>query len=382
MSERIDTHRRIGIFVLYDEKGIVDDYIEVLLKDMLTVLQELIIVVNGSITDVGYQKLRKITHKIYIRRNIGYDGGAYKDVFVEFLSEEELEQWDEVVLFNDTFYGPFFPWNETFEKMEKEMVDYWGLSRFPEGNYFPNGKEIPEHIQAYFLVCRKPLFLSSAWREFWITLEYPKTYQEAIENFEIRFTQYFSEKGYRNKAFMDQRKVNITNGENPTMWCFETLICNHCFPIIKRKVFCLIHLDVAKKTIDYIRDNTGYNINLITGHLERLYRENRIQPLTPFEPEELYLFYKKHKRIFIYGHGIYGKGIAQYFEYKNWKYDGFIVTENKENNENLLVYHRMRFNLNDGIILALGKLAFQEVYSVVKKDLDEKQLYYPRVFSS
>lgn len=376
MIEGLDIYKRIGIFVLYDEKGIVDDYVEVLLKGMQTVLQELIIVVNGFITDVGFQRLRKITHKIYIRENIGYDGGAYKDVFIDFLPEEELEQWDEVVMFNDTFYGSFFPWSETFERMEKELVDYWGLSRFPKGNYFTTGKEIPEHIQGYFLVCRRSLFLSEAWRKFWIRLEYPKTYQEAIENFEIYFTQYFSGKGYRNKVLTDDEGGCIGCGENPTMWCFNDLICNYRFPIIKRKVFCMVHLDAVKNTIDYIRENTDYNINLITKHLRRLYKENRIQPLMPFEPEKLYLFYRKYKRIYIYGHGVYGKGIARYFEYKNWKYDGFIVSENKENNENLLIYQEMKFDTEDGVILALGKSAFQEVYPIVKKDLDEKQIYY------
>lgn len=377
MAEETNTCRRIGIFVLYDEMGIVDEYVEVLLKSLMNVPQELVVIVNGDITENGYHRLRKITHKIYIRKNLGYDGGAYKDAFTKFLINEDMEKWDEFVLFNDTFYGPFHSWKDIFWEMKDHNIDFWGLSRFPKGNYFPDGKEIPEHVQGYFLVCRKPLFLSDDWKEFWMELRYPMTYQEAVENFEIYFTQYFSGKGYKNKAYTDSKVGDIAYRENPTMWYFDDLICNACFPVIKRKVFCLIHLDAVKKTIDYIRDNTNYDINLITMHLERLYRENRIHPLAPFESEELTLFYKRHERIFIYGHGVYGKGIARYFEYKKWKYDGFIVSENKENNEGLLVYQEMEFDAEDGIILALGKSAFQEVYPVVKKDLGEGQLYYP-----
>lgn len=377
MSKGIGTYKRLGVFVFYDEMGIVDDYVEVLLNSMLTVLWELIVVVNGSITDAGYQKLRKHTHRVYIRKNQGYDAGAYKDTFTEFLAEDSLGRWDEIVLFNDTFYGPFYPWEDIFQEMEDDSIDFWGLSRFPEGNYFPSGKEIPGHAQGYFLVCRKPLFLSDAWREFWTELGYPKTYQEAIENFEIYFTQYFSGKGYLNKVFTDNGRIDMANSENPTMWCFDDLICNHCFPIIKRKVFCLIHLDAVGKTIDYIKDNTDYDINLISKHLERLYKEKRIRPLAPFESEGLYLFCKKHKRIFIYGYGIYGKGLARYFEYKEWKYDGVIVSENKENQEGLIIYQEMEFDAKDGIILALGESAFREVYPVVKKDLCKENLYYP-----
>ena len=41
--------KRIGVFVLYDEDGIVDDFIEYLLLKMREVLNKLVIVVNGDL---------------------------------------------------------------------------------------------------------------------------------------------------------------------------------------------------------------------------------------------------------------------------------------------------------------------------------------------
>ena len=53
-------YKRIGIFVFYDATGVVDDYVEVLLKSMRKEVQKLIVVVNGVIERSGYQRLKRI----------------------------------------------------------------------------------------------------------------------------------------------------------------------------------------------------------------------------------------------------------------------------------------------------------------------------------
>lgn len=120
---------RRGIFVFYDANGIVDEYVEVLLKSMEEILTNLLIVINGEIKLDSLLKLGKYADRIFFRENKGYDGGAYKDVFLNFAKDDKWESWDEVILFNDTFYGPLFSWSEIFDKMSKVDVDFWGLSR-------------------------------------------------------------------------------------------------------------------------------------------------------------------------------------------------------------------------------------------------------------
>lgn len=375
MFESIDTYKRMGIFVFYDAMGVVDGYVEHLLESMQNEVQKLVVVVNGAIVGSSYQKLKKKSYEVYIRDNVGYDAGAYKDAVTKFLINEQMDKWDEILLFNDTFYGPIYPWKDIFQKMKRENIDFWGLSKFPKGIYFDTGEEIPEHVQGYFLACRKSLVMSEEWGNFWHQLEYPATYQEAVEEFEIFFSQYFWNKGYVSKVFTDDYGKEAIGGENPTMWYFDKFIRNMKFPIIKRRVFCLLHLDEVGKTIEYIKNNTDYDVCLISSHLERLCLERRHQLLTPFEPARLCMFCKEHKRIFIYGHGIYGKGVARYLEYKGIKYEGFIVSENNENNEKLFVYRNMEFDLSDGIILALAENTFFEVYPMLKDNLNDAQLY-------
>lgn len=369
---------RIGIFVFYDSSGHVDEYVEVLLNSMSVILKKLIIVINGKIEDLDYKRLNKYSDNIFVRENRGYDAGAYKVVFTNFLNEEDWTKWDEIILFNDTFYGPLSPWEGIFKIMEKEEADFWGLSRHPGGGKLSSGEELPSHIQAYFLVCKKSLFLSSSWKEFWEALVYPGNYNEAIENFEVHFTEFFEERRYQGKAFTDKCRVNIEYGKNPYLCNFQELIQNFGFPIIKRRTICLAYLEKAKTVIDYLKNNTDYDINLIRIHIERLYREDKIEPIAPFDPAALERFYNRYEKVFIYGHGAYGKGIAVYFKYKGWEYEGFIVSENNGDEADVFVLRDLKFDGNSGIVMALGENAFFEIYPEIRKLLSESRLCCPQ----
>lgn len=367
---------RMGIFVLYDVSGRVDDYVCFLLNSMLEVVQRLIVIINGDVKSTGYKKLEKCSDAVFVRGNYGYDAGAYKDTFIRVLAGEK---WDEIILFNDTFYGPFYPWKEIFKEMEDDDEDFWGLSRHPGGgSRLESGREVPWHIQSYFLVCRRSLFLSSCWQDFWNVLDYPGIYHEAIEKFEVYFSEYFTGKGYRSAAFSDRTNIDIAYGRNPCICYFDRLIKDGKFPIIKKKAFRLESLNEVKETMDYIKKHSGYSVELIEANLRRLCRENRIHLLAPFDSASLEQFYNRHRRVFIYGHGNYGKGIAEYFRYKGWKPDGFVVTDNAEKDPDVLIYDTVHLGPEDGIILALGEKAFHEVYQTVKKDLDAGQLCCPQ----
>ncbi len=371
--------KRIGIFVSYDASGQMDGYVYFLLNSMLEIVQKLVVIINGSVRSYCYKELKKYSDTIFVRENYGYDAGAYKDAFTRFLADEKWENWDEIILFNDTFYGPFHPWEEVFKEMDEEKTDFWGLSRHPGGgDRLVTGRKVPQHIQAYFLVCKRSMFLSSCWQEFWNELEYPGTYFEAVEKFEVYFSEYFTKKGYQNEAFTDKSSIEIAYGRNPCIYYFYPLMMDDKFPIIKKKAVRLENLNKLKEIMDNIKKCSGYNVEFIDENMRRLCGENQINPLAPFDLTYLGKFYNRYQRVFIYGHGNYGKGIAEYFRYKGWKLDGFVVTDHTEKEQDVFAYSDMHFDSEDGIILALGEKGFHEVYPTVKKELNIGQLCYPQ----
>jgi rhamnosyltransferase len=370
---------RVAIFVFYDSKGIVDNFKLYLLESLLNVVKKIIIVINGEIKKEEIHKLDKFSSKIYHRDNSGYDGGAYKDVFNNILHKEELINYDEIILMNDTFYGPFIDWKYVFQRMEMIECDFWGLTRhYGGGRVLGIGESIECHIQAYFCVCRKSVFENSCFWKFWERMDYSNSYQKAIEDFEIAFSTYLILHGFSNGAYSDF----LYGSDNPKLRgeviyiskAYE-LIKEINFPILKRKALSFSEVKKSKKILDYIAQNTDYDIKLI---YQKLCRQCEEKEITPFNPLDIDKFYMQHDRVFIYGHGCYGKMIADYFEIKGWKYNGFIVTKvNLDDDKNVVSINDVHLGKSDGIILAVSEKYFDEIYNILIAKCSESQLFLP-----
>ena len=108
---------RLGLFLFYDSEGIVDDYVTYMLEDMMKNLSHLCILVNGDLTSEGRKAFEKFTDHILVRSNRGFDVGAWKDAMIDEFGFEKLEEFDEVILFNDSFFGPVYPFKEMFDEI-------------------------------------------------------------------------------------------------------------------------------------------------------------------------------------------------------------------------------------------------------------------------
>ena len=194
--------RRLGIFVFYDERGKVGKYVEYLLSEICQNVSDLYIISNGDLVEESRERLKKYSHNVYERENKGFDGGAYKNVICNIIGLENFKNWDELLLVNDTFYGPFWSLSNVFQEMSKSQCDFWGLSIHEENTRL----SIKKHIQSYFLVIRKKLLWSDEFTEFWIGLKDINSFESAVKNFEITFTQFFAGHGYRYDA-LDRKSV-------------------------------------------------------------------------------------------------------------------------------------------------------------------------------
>lgn len=368
---------RLGIVVLYDAKGIVDRYVEVLLSSLQSKIQEYIIVINGFINDESLNRLKQYTTKIYIRENVGFDAGAYKDTFLKFVPQSIWKNYDEIVLMNNTFFGPVASMDEIWELFDADSVDFWGITRHPRQE-LADGSIVDSHIQSYFIVIKKRLIMSQYFSEFWEELSYPLTYQEAVENFEIKFTVFLEEKGFHGKSLMDIKEGIILkeNTENPCFHSYDLLKEFH-IPFLKKKFLNLespIYADMMD-ALEYIERETVYNTDLIWESLFRLSSEDR--NWSAFSYSKLEKFYYKHTCIYIYGAGKYAQNMKRYFQYRRWNFECFLVSDHADKTQNCNNYKDIKITQDDGIILALGRRAFYEVYPVIRCGVDETQLMIP-----
>ena len=101
MIIRKDNVKRYGIYVFFDKDGIVDEYNDFFLKGLKDVVSHLLVICNGEVSQDGRNRLEHIADEVLCRENKGYDVTAYKEGILK-PGFEELMQYDEVVVCNDT----------------------------------------------------------------------------------------------------------------------------------------------------------------------------------------------------------------------------------------------------------------------------------------
>lgn len=254
--------KRFGIFIFYEKYGTVNEYVKYLLKRMSFLLSECCVVCNGYVTDEGRAWLEANTNYVFYRENKGFDAGAYQDAILNRLGLSKLREFDKLVLFNNSFYGPIYSFEEMFAVMEQRNIDFWGITALET-------KWTSYHIQTYFLVVGDRLLKSDTFEEYWRGQEECAIFRDAITKFELKITDFFAKQGFTCSAYIDYAECreeygiegSLVNAVN-----YELLVEKRC-PIVKRKyVMNSLEGALAQSSADimsYIKDHTDYCVEYI-----------------------------------------------------------------------------------------------------------------------
>ena len=245
--------KKMVIFSFYDKDGIVDDYIKFLLNELKIIAQRIIIVVNGNITEIGWDIFSRYTKEIIIRANRGFDAGAYAYVFNHYLLNEEWNDWDNIILCNDTFFGPFISFQEIFQEMENKKCDIWGLN-----GYF---NVIFPHIQSYFLVFKKKIIINkNLFKYFKDNInENTLNINEVYCQFEIGLFDYLVRVcGYKYAIYCDECYLDVY-GES------YFYLKKYHLPVVKKKTFGIYDSQNWLCTLSFIKYETNYDIENTVG---------------------------------------------------------------------------------------------------------------------
>lgn len=375
--------KRLCIFCFYDKNGVVDSYIEYLLNDLRSCSAYIIVVVNGFVNFDGRLILQKYSNQIIIRRNMGFDGGAYKEILTCYMSLEELKRYDEIVLCNDTFYGPFIPFEKIFKKMENQVCDFWGL------NYIDN--IIAEHIQSYFLVFKKGIRKEDLLEFFEMCVDKDSVrVTDLIAQFEGGMFSFLKNKGYKSGVYTQPNNVDIYVSPNYA-------VKEYGFPIMKKKCFdyATYHEDNVVDLLQFLFFNAKYDISMILENAKRLYDfecnqrqllfhtsdkiEEKMAFVLNIPREDILNFLGRQKSVYIYGIGNFGKRFYYGYHYLINNFCGFIVSSDQETaGISIQGYPVLRItDIKDkgiGIVVALGRANTDEVRPSLKEF--ENVLYF------
>ncbi len=276
--------KRLCIYLTYDKQNVIDKYIDYMLKELKTCADYLAVTCNEEVVVRGMDILEESADEIFLRPNIGFDAGGFKDTLCKYLGWDKVLQYDELVLVNDSMFGPFCPMKDIFAEMNQRSVDFWGLAIHGEGKNSFVGY-IHEHIQSYFLVIGSSMLHSPEFKDYWNSMPYFTSIRETIMDYEIEFTRYFSGLGYTYSALADT-KVNdsanyMYNYSQYALISYEMLKKRN-FPFLKRlplsvnTLYCQTQQNL-RQSIDYIDKETDYDVNLIWDNIIRIYHMADLQ---------------------------------------------------------------------------------------------------------
>lgn len=252
--------KRICLFAGYSSKGIIEDY-------ALYYMQEL-----SKISDVYYladnivmpEYIEKITP--YVKGAYGYKHGKYDfgswQELINIISWEKLSEYDELILTNDSVFGPLYNFKDFIERIEKDKEwDVCGINAAYDFHTW--------HLSSYFLIFRKNSFLSDTFKEHINSVKKEDNVKKVIEKYEIGLSRKMTEAGFILKNAVQFRK--------------NMYISWHSFvlsgsPLIKCKIFTdeLFFICRTLGWEKFLNKHTKYNTTLLYNYVNQFKSRFRV----------------------------------------------------------------------------------------------------------
>lgn len=187
---------RIAVFVHYDRHGVVHDYVLYHLAELRRAGFAIVFVSNAPLlVPDALVALKGYCAVIARRRNLGYDFGAFKDGLTLI---GDIEALDELLLVNDSVYGPFGDLSALLERTDAERAVVWGITDSWEHGY---------HLQSYFLLFKQRALRSQAFRRFWRSVRYVQSKTWVVRRYEIGLSRALIRDGLRCAALFPYRQA-------------------------------------------------------------------------------------------------------------------------------------------------------------------------------
>lgn len=209
-----------------------------------------------------------------------WTGEGYRDALAG-LSDEALRSFDEILLFDASFFGPIFPAREIFAKMAKVKCDYWSATYLDiaKDRRFENSTKDGLIPHWNFMILRRPVFEAEGFRAFWKSVVDAPDYWTAFQNQEVAFGKFLHEKGFNGATFVDKSQLKTSD---PRIYESHKLVEQRC-PTVERALFGLspVTQDMqalqTRRTLELIKSSSDYDTGMIWHALLRTQQLRDIQ---------------------------------------------------------------------------------------------------------
>ena len=249
---------RVCLFSHFD----VDNKIDAHVINYLSALKAegfkiILITSNLQLEKASVDEARSICSALIHRENRGYDFAGWA---LALRLVPSLYQAHEVLMCNDSVYGPLHSLHPIFGKMNEVSCDFWGVTE---------SLEVEWHLQSYFLVFKKTALNSSIFSQFWIAVKALSDKTELIHAYEVPMARLLANGGLRPGVLVALEDVSSVVC-NPTLNPWRKTIVVGKSPFVKVQLLRDNPLGSDIKNWQKVVAQFGYDPNMIEIHLSRV----------------------------------------------------------------------------------------------------------------
>lgn len=257
--------KRLCVFASFSRRQRVEDYVLYNLAELRKSGFDIVFVTTSLHLNANdLAKLKNNCVRIIRRTNIGYDFGSWKAGI--FFSGMNHREYDQLLLTNDSYYGPFFSWKQLLAHANSDL---YGIT---------DSHGIAYHLMSYFVLYNRRALHSADFERNWKAVRMVPTLLKTliIYAYEVNMCQNFQKSGYTISAFCSERalfeKLPKHNGLfNKTIIVhrfWRELIETLCCPILKVDTFWRVL--PGDSSWRRVVKNTGYPLKFIENHQKNL----------------------------------------------------------------------------------------------------------------
>ena len=243
--------RRICLFAGYDKGYKIQDYVVYMIKE-LSQISDVYYMADGVLPPDELFKIAPYTKMFYGKEHKLKDFGSW-NYLISQLGWDKITKYDQLILCNDSVYGPLFDLHNIFKQMENRGYDFWSMTSDYAYNY---------HLHRYFMVFDHQVIVNKTFQNFWKSV--PLSYN--VKNCEFELTPLLINQGFVcNSYIRNYKQKNVL--QTP-----QKLFKEIYPPFIKIKSFMPDNKYTAGSGLRLrykIRKQTDYDTALINRHLNQ-----------------------------------------------------------------------------------------------------------------
>ena len=193
--------KNLCLFAGYDKNGLVDDYVLHSISSF-SKFCDVYYCADCEMKPESLDRLKPFVKKSFAHRHKKYDFGSWSEL-IKHIGWETIEKYENLILVNDSVYGPFYDIQKVVKNFSNSNYDFYGFT--------PNPKRLTYHIQSYFFIFKHNIITDKIFQNFFDNIISVQNKVEIIKKYEKGLSYLLYKNGYKSDTFIKKADCYYPN---------------------------------------------------------------------------------------------------------------------------------------------------------------------------